>query len=62
MDETTQQIIALAIVALAVLIELLRRYRKKRSGKAGCDGCDTPAGENNGARGETPLRFYKRSK
>ena len=39
MDESTQQIIALAFVALAIGLELLRRYRKSKAGKIGCESC-----------------------
>lgn len=60
MDESTQQLIALGIVALAVGAELLRRYRKKRAGKVGCEGCDTPAAPKPNAAGEAPVRFYKK--
>ena len=59
MDESTQQIIALGIVAAAVALELLRRYRKKKAGKVGCDGCDTP-GNAKPANGEAPVKFYKK--
>jgi hypothetical protein len=60
MDETTQQILALSIVAVVIGLELLRRYRKKRSGKAGCDGCDTGNNNKTNEKGETPVKFYKR--
>jgi hypothetical protein len=60
MDETTQQILALAIVAIVIGLELLRRYRKKRSGGAGCDGCDTGNKATTNDKGETPVKFYKR--
>lgn len=59
MDETTQQLIALGLVAAVVACELWRRWRKRRAGKAGCDGCDTP-GKTKNKSGETPLRFYRR--
>jgi hypothetical protein len=39
MDESTQQIAALLLVALAVGIELLRRHRKKKAGLIGCENC-----------------------
>ena len=46
MDESTQQLLALALVALAVGLELLRRYRKKKAGKIGCENCkDTLSGK-----------------
>jgi hypothetical protein len=61
MDESLQQFIALALVTAVVVIELLRRQRKKKAGKAGCDGCDTGGGENTNAKGEAPVKFYKKS-
>jgi len=60
MDEATQQIFALTIVAVVVGLELLRRYRKKRAGKAGCDGCETGNGTAANNKGEAPIRFYKK--
>ena len=39
MDESTQQVIALLIVAVAVGAELYRRYRKKKAGQMGCENC-----------------------
>ena len=60
MDESTQQILALCIVAIVIGLELLRRYRKKRSGKAGCDGCETGNNTKANEKGETPVKFYKR--
>jgi hypothetical protein len=59
-DESLQQIIALAIVAIVIGLELLRRYRKKRSGKAGCDSCDTGNKTTTNEKDETPVKFYKR--
>jgi len=59
-DESLQQIIAIAIVAIVVSLELLRRYQKKRSRKAGCDGCDTGNKTTTNEQGETPIKFYKR--
>jgi hypothetical protein len=58
MDETTQQLLALGLVALAVAAEWLRRKRKNKKGGAGCDGCDTP--EQSAVKKESPLRFYRR--
>jgi hypothetical protein len=60
MSESTQQLIALVIVAIAIGFELLRRYRKKKAGKQGCDGCDAPGGNKPGSQGETPVKFYKK--
>ena len=60
MDETTQQIIAIGIVAVAVGLELLRRYRKKKAGKAGCDDCDSDAGTEANDKGDAPVRFYRK--
>ena len=60
MNESTQQIIALSIVAVVVGLELLRRYRKKKAGKVGCDDCDSSSGTKANAKGEAPVRFYKR--
>lgn len=39
MDESTQQLIALLIVACAIGLELWRRQRKKKAGKIGCENC-----------------------
>jgi len=39
MDENTQQLVALLIVALIVGLETLRRYRKQKAGKIGCESC-----------------------
>jgi hypothetical protein len=60
MDDTSQQVIALALVAIAVAVELVRQHRRKKAGKPGCDGCETgtPKNKNN----DTPLKFYKRNK
>lgn len=58
MDEHTQQIVALLLVAVAVAAELWRRRRKKQRGKAGCDGCDS--GTKPGNTTDQPLRFYRR--
>ncbi len=60
MDESTQQILALALVAGVVLLEWVRRCRKRRRGKTGCDGCDSPGKAKQRSNKETPLRFYKR--
>jgi hypothetical protein len=60
MDELTQQIVALSIVAVVVGLELLRRYRKKKAGKAGCDDCDSGSGTKANEKGEAPIKFYKR--
>ncbi|MCP3999559.1 MAG: hypothetical protein GY727_01440 [Gammaproteobacteria bacterium] len=60
MDETTQKILALCIVAIVIGLELLRRYKKKHTGKAGCDGCDTSNSAKTNEKGETPVKFYKR--
>ena len=54
MDETTQQLIALTIVAGAVMLVLLRRYRKKKAGKPGCDNCDVVSGAKTNDKGEAP--------
>jgi len=58
MDESSQQLLALGLVALVVVAEWLRRKRKKKKRAAGCDGCDTP--EQNASKKESPLRFYRR--
>ena len=58
MDEATQQLIALFIVAIVVGLELFRRYRKKQRGKVGCEGCDTNKQIENDA--EKPVKFYTR--
>jgi hypothetical protein len=58
MEETTQQLIALLLVAIVVGLELLRRYRKKQNGKVGCEGCDTNEQVENDA--EKPIKFYTR--
>jgi hypothetical protein len=60
MDETTQQLIALTIVAVAVMLELLRRYRKKKAGKPGCDNCDVVSGDKANDKGEAPVKFYRK--
>jgi hypothetical protein len=60
MNESTQQIVALSIVAVFVGLELLRRYRKKKAGKAGCDDCDSGTDTKTSAKGEAPIKFYKR--
>jgi hypothetical protein len=57
-DESLQQILALAIVGAVVVLELLRRRRSKRSGKIGCDGCDS--GKKAPNQTETPIKFHKR--
>jgi hypothetical protein len=58
MDESTQQILALAIVAIVIVLELLRRRRRSKAGKASCDGCET--GKPQASKTEVPLTFYKR--
>ena len=58
MEETTQQLIALLLVAIVVGLELFRRYRKKQRGKVGCEGCDTNEQTENDA--EKPVKFYTR--
>jgi hypothetical protein len=59
MEETTQQYIALAIVAVAVALELIRRYRKKKAGKPGCEDCpSSDSGERANEEGEAPVKFY----
>ena len=59
MDESTQQLIALFLVAAAVAFELWRRWRRRRKRTAGCDGCDTP-GNADKSPGDQPVRFYRR--
>jgi hypothetical protein len=57
MEESTQQIIALLLVAVIAGFELRRRYLKKKRGKIGCDGC----GPDKAKPGkEAPVKFYKR--
>lgn len=60
MDDSSQQIIALALVAIAVAVELVRRYRRKKINKPGCDGCETGKPQNN--TNEKSLKFYTRRK
>ena len=59
MDESTQQIVALMIVAVAIVVELLRRHRRRNAGKPGCDGCDSGASKPKSGK-EAPVRFYRR--
>ena len=61
MDESTQQILALTIVAAAVAVELIRRYRKKKAGKPGCEDCPSDTGERANEKGEAPVKFYKKN-
>ena len=61
MDESTQQIIALTVVAVAVVLELFRRYRKKKAGKPGCEDCPSDTGTRANDKGEAPVKFYKKS-
>ena len=60
MDDSLQQALALAVVALAVIAELVRRYRKKKNAKPGCDGCDSGSVQERSANGETKLKFYRK--
>ncbi|NND55509.1 MAG: hypothetical protein HKN56_11140 [Gammaproteobacteria bacterium] len=59
MDETTQQLIALSLVAVVIGAELWRRWKKRQSKSDGCDGCDSPGSTKKDA-GEAPVRFYRR--
>ncbi len=58
MDESTQQLLALGLVALVIIAELLRRQRKRRKSNSGCDGCDSSAKTD--AKKTQPLKFYRR--
>jgi len=58
-DESTQQLIALGLVAAVVGFELWRRWKKRQRGAVGCDGCDT-SGNTKKDAGEAPVRFYRR--
>jgi hypothetical protein len=60
MEETTQQFIALAIVAVVITLELIRRYRKKKAGKPGCEDCPADTGERANDKGEAPVKFYRK--
>ncbi len=57
MEESTQQIIALLLVAVVIGFELRRRYLKKKSGKIGCDECGPDKAKTGN---EAPVKFYKR--
>jgi len=54
MEESTQQILALGLVAVVVIAELLRRRRKKKQRLSGLNA------KKNGTKQERPLRFYRR--
>jgi hypothetical protein len=62
MDESTQQLIALGLVAAVVALELLRRARKKKAGKAGCEGCDTGGNKDANSASEATVKFYKKNR
>jgi len=55
MDESTQQIIALGMVAIVIAAEVLRRWRKNRKKSAGLNDPNTARDKK-----ETPLKFYRR--
>jgi len=58
MDESSQQIIALVLVAAVVGIALWRKLRNNPKGKSGCSGCEPQTTIEKSAT--KPLKFYKR--
>jgi len=55
----TQEILAIAIVAVIVCFALFRRLRKKDSAAGACSGCDHQAAETDSGK---TVRFFKKQR
>ena len=58
MDTDTQEIIALALVALVIGFAIMRRLRKPA--KNGCNSCESNPGNKNNQQKESTVRFMRK--